>query len=953
MKCPQCQQDNPADARFCNGCGTRLVLTCPSCNQVNPPASRFCNGCGEKLGNASAAPLAPRFAEPQGYTPKHLAEKILISKGALEGERKLVTVLFVDVSGFTALSERLDPEDVHQLMDRAFELMLAEVHRYEGTVNQFLGDGLMALFGAPIAHEDHAVRGVHAALNIQRALAGYREQLVRERGIEFRVRMGLNTGAVVVGKIGDNLRMDYTAVGDTTNLAARLLALAEPGQILISEALARPVGPYFVLQSLGEVAVKGKALPVRTHRVEAARAVRGRLEAIMEGGLTTLVGRERELALLQDRFAEVQAGRGQVVFVFGEPGVGKSRLLLEFRRHVEAAGARWLTGRCVSYSRTTSYLAIADLVRSLLGIQEADGVEAIIGKIEAGVAGLGGGLDRAVPFVRAMLSIDPGDAEAAAMPPHQRRGRIVQAVTALLLRLSERSPLALAVEDLHWIDPQSEEVLRALVIPDTVQGVIMARIDRLPEAPKAALQVASVIGREFSAQLVERVAALPQDARQALGELRAVELIYQKSAFPELAYLFKHALTHDVAYESLLKQHRRALHRRAGEVIEDLYAERLSEFYEALAGHYLQGEVWPRAVEYCLKAAGKARAHYAYRQAIRQCEDALRILETHGGPAETARAAFELLGDLESLESHIDRASDAYERALALGGPEASRHRIAGKRHRPGAVFRDGARIAYYEHGAGATTLLLAHPLFYGIGTYQPFLEELCGEFRIVTVDPRGTAGSDPIPEDYRVRDHVADVAAVIRALGGAPVVFIGISRAASIGASFVAAHPELVEKLILVGPPTMPPDLREDPEFVRRRAHFTRFEELVKAGQYQDVLRDFWTQVVSEPDCRDLVQERVAMSGEYSPAVYRTFFLTQEAERLVDPNIANIRVPTLVLNGDADLVTPVAGARHLASSITGAELYVFKGRGHSLYATAPLEFAQVVRSFVRTGRPV
>src|SRR5436190_472891 len=556
-----------------------------------------------------------------------------------------------------------------------------------------------------------------------------------------------------------------------------------------------------------------------------------------------------------------------------------------------------------------------------------------------------------------MLSIDPGDAEAAAMPPHQRRGRIVQAVTALLLRLSERSPLALAVEDLHWIDPQSEEVLRALVegiaatpvlvllthrpgytppfqdqtyvsritlrglsaaqavglvgsvlradsvpaaavelitrraegnplfveelsralledgtlqrdngglklarplsavvIPDTVQGVIMARIDRLPEAPKAALQVASVIGREFSAQLVERVAALPQDARQALGELRAVELIYQKSAFPELAYLFKHALTHDVAYESLLKQHRRALHRRAGEVIEDLYAERLSEFYEALAGHYLQGEVWPRAVEYCLKAAGKARAHYAYRQAIRQCEDALRILETHGGPAETARAAFELLGDLESLESHIDRANEAYERA---------------------------------------------------------------------------------------------------RALGGAPVVFIGISRAASIGASFVAAHPELVEKLILVGPPTMPPDLREDPEFVLRRAHFTRFEELVKAGQYQDVLRDFWTQVVSEPDCRDLVQERVAMSGEYSPAVYRTFFLTQEAERLVDPNIANIRVPTLVLNGDADLVTPVAGARHLASSITGAELYVFKGRGHSLYATAPLEFAQVVRSFVRTGRPV
>src|SRR5213592_99179 len=377
MKCAGCGQQSPPEARFCAGCGARLVHACSACGAELPADARFCPRCGEA--SLTRPAVTAEFASPATYTPKHLAE------------RKQVTVLFVDVSGFTALSARLDPEDVHALMTRAFELMLAEVHRYEGTVNQFLGDGLMALFGAPIAHEDHAVRGVHAALNIQRALAGYREQLVRERGIEFRVRMGLNTGAVVVGKIGDNLRMDYTAVGDTTNLAARLLALAEPGQILISEALARPVGPYFVLQSLGEVAVKGKALPVRTHRVEAARAVRGRLEAIMEGGLTTLVGRERELALLQDRFAEVQAGRGQVVFVFGEPGVGKSRLLLEFRRHVEAAGARWLTGRCVSYSRTTSYLAIADLVRNLLGIQEADGVEAIIGKIAAGVAGLGGG----------------------------------------------------------------------------------------------------------------------------------------------------------------------------------------------------------------------------------------------------------------------------------------------------------------------------------------------------------------------------------------------------------------------------------------------------------------------------------------------------------------------------------------------------------------------------------
>src|SRR5881296_3433791 len=257
MQCPRCQAEIRQGAQFCRSCGVRLEAVCPKCHARVEEGSRFCDACGAQLSPAPVTappPLSPgpaeppaQFGAPGAYTPRHLAEKILTSRSALEGERKQVTVLFVDVSGFTSLSERLDPEDVHRLMTRAFELMLAEVHRFEGTVNQFLGDGIMALFGAPIAHEDHAVRGVHAALNMQRALAGYREQLVRERGIEFRVRMGLNTGAVVVGKIGDNLRMDYTAVGDTTNLAARLLALAEPGQILISEALARPVGPYYVL----------------------------------------------------------------------------------------------------------------------------------------------------------------------------------------------------------------------------------------------------------------------------------------------------------------------------------------------------------------------------------------------------------------------------------------------------------------------------------------------------------------------------------------------------------------------------------------------------------------------------------------------------------------------------------------------------------------------------------
>src|ERR687887_839457 len=271
MRCPQCGHDNPDGVKFCGECGTRIEGLCSSCGTSNPPTNKFCHQCGQVL----APPPAPaaRFAwrdgvgagrspSPQNYTPAHLAEKILTSRTALAGERKQVTVLFADVSGFTSISEQLDPEEVHQLMNRAFELMLGEVHRYEGTINQFLGDGVMALFGAPIAHEDHPRRAVYAALGMQRVLRGYGAELQRTRGISFRVRMGLNTGLVVVASIGDNLRMDYTAVGDTTNLASRMVNLAESGQVVIAEDTHRVVSGYFITRPLGARAIKGKTVPV-------------------------------------------------------------------------------------------------------------------------------------------------------------------------------------------------------------------------------------------------------------------------------------------------------------------------------------------------------------------------------------------------------------------------------------------------------------------------------------------------------------------------------------------------------------------------------------------------------------------------------------------------------------------------------------------------------------------
>jgi class 3 adenylate cyclase/pimeloyl-ACP methyl ester carboxylesterase len=1053
MNCPRCQHETPSDAEFCPACGARLSIACAQCSTVNAADHKFCKKCGQPLA-AEGEHGRGAAKSPHAYTPQHLADKILTSRSALEGERKLVTVLFVDVSGFTAISEKLDPEDVHQLMDRAFERMLAEIHRYEGTVNQFLGDGLMALFGAPIAHEDHALRAVHAALGIQRALAVYRQQLEAERHIDFQVRMGINTGGVVVGKIGDNLRMDYTAVGDTTNLAARLLALAEPGQILASEEIFRAAGSYFVLQPLGEVAVKGKALPVRAYRVEGTRSARSRIEAISDVGLTPLVGRDRELALLQDRLAEVREGRGQAVFVFGEAGIGKSRLLAEFRRHSDVAGdARWLVGRCVSYGKTVSYLPVLDLVRDLLGIEEADRVETILAKVNARARDIGDDVAWTVPFVRALLSLDPGDRELQSMIPAQRHGRSAEAVRALIARESQRGPVVLLIEDLHWIDPHSEDVIRVLLegiaalpilvfltyrpgyaqpfgdqtyytritlhglpgtltaamveqvlgsshvppeirelilrkaegnplfieelskalvedgtlrrenggyrlarplldaaIPETIQGVIMARIDRLPEASKSALQIASVIGREFTARLVERVSTMEREAPQALGELRAVELIYEKSIYPELAYMFKHALTHDVAYESLLKQRRRALHRRVGEVIEELYPDRLGEFHETLAWHYTQGEVWPKAVDYLLKASTKARAQFAFAEAAQHAATAVEILDRHGGNADAKLRALEAVGDLESLLEHLDPANQAYDRALEAATDAMTRQRVASKRHRPSVTMRDGARIAYYEHGTRGPTLLLMHPVAYGIATFQTLVELLSEEFQIVTVDPRGTGRSDPHPEVYYTRDHVEDARAVVEAIGNPRVVLVGVSRGGTIATHFAVTYPDVTEKLILVGtrPALHDPAGYPDPA---DREFWNRVRTLIAAGAHEQGIRTFITRGMTEPGGQKLFEGAMRRFSRVQREVIRNFFLLDDPGRDIRPLLPRLEVPTLVMHGEEDRLNPLDCGRYLAAHISGAQLYVLKGRCHGLFATAADELARVLRSFVLTGR--
>jgi class 3 adenylate cyclase/tetratricopeptide (TPR) repeat protein len=768
MQCRQCQQANPPQAKFCLECGTRLALMCAQCGTELPASAKFCLECGHPVSGQSAG--QSRFTPPAAYTPKHLADKILTSRTALEGERKQVTVLFVDVSGFTSLSERLDPEEVHGLMTRAFELMLTEVHRYEGTVNQFLGDGIMALFGAPIAHEDHAQRAVHTALGIRRTLEGYQEELRRGRGISFQVRQGLNTGLVVVGSIGNDLRMDYTAVGDTTNVAARLQAAADPGRIVISEATHRLMGGYFYTRSLGEFPLKGKAEPVGAWEVISAQIARTRLDIEAERGLTPFIGRDRELQLLLECFEKAKAGHGQVVFVVGEPGIGKSRLLLEFRRRL-GDEATWLEGRSMSFGRSMAFHPLIDMLRRNFRIEEGDSEGAIVTKIERGVLRLGEDLRPTLPYLRYLLSVDPDDPVVLSMDPQQRRGEIFDALRRLTVRAAEVRPQIAVYEDGHWMDQATEEyllftadsiptsrVLRILTyrtgysqpfgertyhtrialntlstehsveiaqallateslpeelqalivrkaegnpffveevvksllevgalrragegyvlakrldeifVPDIIQDVIMARIDRLEEAPKRTLQLASVIGREFTRRLLDRIADIRARTEEFLRELKAIELIYEKSVFPELVYMFKHALTHEGAYNSLLVQRRRELHRLIALAIAELYTDRPAEQYEVLAYHFSKGEEWAKALEYLLKAAEKAAQTFATREAVVLYDQALEAAGQLGAAvdARTLMAIHQAKSHLYFLLSDFERSRTEGERFLTL-----------------------------------------------------------------------------------------------------------------------------------------------------------------------------------------------------------------------------------------------------------------------------------------------
>jgi class 3 adenylate cyclase/tetratricopeptide (TPR) repeat protein len=461
MKCPRCQHENPPGSNFCLGCGTRLAATCRACGNELPAGSRFCNKCGTPA--TGEATEQPRFASPESYTPKHLAEKILTSKAALEGERKQVTVLFADLKGSMELLANRDPEEARKILDPVLERMMEAVHRYEGTVNQVMGDGIMALFGAPLAHEDHAVRACYAALRMQESVKKYADEVRRSHAAVVKIRVGLNSGEVVVRAIGSDLHMDYTAVGQTTHLAARMEQIADPGAIVITpDTLALAEG-YVEVKPLGPVPVKGLAESVEAYEVTGAGPARTRLQAAARRGLTRFVGRDPELEQLRRAQQLAFDGHGQVAAIVGEAGVGKSRLVYEFTHSHRLQGWLVLESASVSYGKATSYLPVIDLLKGYFKIQDRDELREIREKVTGKLLTLDRALEPALPALLALLDVSVADASWQTLDPGQRRQRTLDAVRRLLLREAREQPLLLIFEDLHWIDSETQALLDGLV----------------------------------------------------------------------------------------------------------------------------------------------------------------------------------------------------------------------------------------------------------------------------------------------------------------------------------------------------------------------------------------------------------------------------------------------------------------------------------------------------------
>ncbi len=763
MKCPQCEHRNPNEAKYCNACAFELKIS--------------------KDNNTHG------FLRCTPYTPKHLAEIILASKNTLEGERKLVTVMFADVADYTAMSDNLDPENIHKIMDGCFKILMDEIHAYYGTINQFTGDGVMALFGAPLALEDHAQNGCRAALAIQKALKEYSKELEIKFGLPLMMRIGLNSGPVIVGSIGDNLRMDYTAIGDTTNLAARMENMAKPGTVVVSQNLYHAIQHQFECKPLGKATIKGKNKPIEIYQLIKDKAQRPRL-GLERQIYSEMVGRDSELNKLELQVNKAIYGEGSIVNIIGEAGIGKSRLIAELKNHEALKRVMLFEGRAISIGRNLSFHLIIDLFRNWAQIKEEDNGTTAFGNLESAIRNIcPKEADEILPFIATLMGMKLYGRFAERIKGIEGEALeklILKNMKDLLTKAAQKTPLVIIFEDLHWADTSSIELLESLfrlaetqrilfinvfrpsymetgdrivqtikeklsvyfveihlnpltqqmsetlinnmlnikvlhhvikdkiiqraggnpffieevvrsfidegaviikggnfevtdkletmVIPHTINDVLMARIDRLDEETRNLIKVASVIGRSFFHRILAEVANTIDNIEIRLSYLKEIQLIRERKRLEELEYLFKHALAQETAYESILHQKRKEIHLRIAKSIETVFNNRLQEFYGMLAFHFSKGEDEEKAEEYLIKAGEEAMKSSASSEAVNYFQRALDLyLNKFGDAADPQKIAmlesnialaFFNKGKYFEAIAHFDKALEHYHEKL-------------------------------------------------------------------------------------------------------------------------------------------------------------------------------------------------------------------------------------------------------------------------------------------------
>jgi class 3 adenylate cyclase/tetratricopeptide (TPR) repeat protein len=708
MECPSCETENREGVKFCEECGATMEVECPSCMSRVPPGKKFCGECGQQL------------------APKPPIEK---AQAIAEAERKQVTALFSDLSGYTAMNERLDPEEVKEITGRIFDGVRTVVSKYEGFIERFAGDGVLALFGVPKSHEDDPIRAIRAAREIHELVEGMNPVYEAKVGAPLSMHSGINTGLAVTADV-DPSKGTHGITGDGINIAARLSDLAKAGDILIGPATRRRAEGHFALEVLEPAKLKGKSEPIPVYKVLSRKEEP--LTVHRQSGLRAdLIGRNAELVQLHEAIERLKTGTASIIAVCGEPGTGKSRLIDEFKCSLDLDKIRWREGHAYQYAQNISYFPLIDLMNRAWKIEEGDSPTTVRDKIESGIERLLGNTGQVVPYVGSLYALAYPEIEDVS--PEFWRSRLFEGVQAIVAALTEYGPTVFCFEDIHWSDPSTLDLLRYLIsqlrhpalflclyrppfslftsnqlkslgksyeeirlqdlsrsdtqemlksllkaesipselrrfvldkiegnpfyleeainsllesgtlalengnwrvtrqlvesdVPATVQGVISARLDRLDRETKRILQEASVIGRAFLYEILKKITEIQQPIDSFLKGLERLDLIRAKSLEPELEYIFKHALTQEVVYNGLLKKERQEIHERIGLVMEHLFPDRLTEFYETLAFHFKQGHSVLKAVDYLMKSGAKNLHRYAIEESNQYYQEAFDVL---------------------------------------------------------------------------------------------------------------------------------------------------------------------------------------------------------------------------------------------------------------------------------------------------------------------------------------